>query len=768
MVLLRLIFAEAMALLLLGSACGKKAPRSGTIPLTSGWKFTTGDSLVYAQPDYDDSRWMPIRVDATWNKQGYPKYQGFAWYRIRVRIPSRLREEAALRDSLVFHMGCIDDFDQVFLNGELIGENLRPVPPGTTPTDAFSRLTYTLWDRPRRYALAVSDPRIRWDAENVIAVRVYDWGVAGGIYSGDLYIAMADISEYVSLNPHRTVFREAGNSVEKEIQLRNRSRKYTARGELLVTVRDNIQEKTVVRKTFPFTLNGGDSARFRVQFPKPHQSTTLHYTVHFRQSTRRLQKQEGFPYILTPPSPPEPRINYPRVYGQRPGHPLLFRIPVSGERPLHFTVRDLPPGLSLDSQGIIRGTVQEPGAYPIVVTVENAFGKDSCIVDLVIGDTIALTPPMGWNSWNCWGLSVSQEKILAAARAFVETGLADHGWSFINIDDGWEVEGNSPQPKRSPTGEILTNEKFPDMEKLGREIHALGLKFGIYSSPGPLTCGGYTASYGHEEQDARTFARWGVDYLKYDLCSYRKLMKDVHDPQELMPPYRKMYRALREQNRDIVYSLCEYGYGKVWEWGRSVGGNLWRTTGDIWDEWQRVVQIGFQQVENAPYAGPGHWNDPDMLVVGWVGWGEHLHPSYLTPDEQYSHISLWALLSAPLLLGCDLTRLDAFTLNLITNDEVLEINQDPMGRQAVPVIRQDSIQVWVKPMVNGRKAFGVFNLSRKTVHYRIPLNKLECTGKVALRDVWRQRDLGTFEKAYSVVIPPHGVVLVRCEIRDHQ
>ncbi|HHE54419.1 MAG TPA: glycoside hydrolase family 27 protein [Caldithrix abyssi] len=213
-------------------------------------------------------------------------------------------------------------------------------------------------------------------------------------------------------------------------------------------------------------------------------------------------------------------------------------------------------------------------------------------------------------------MSVTQERVYAAARAFVEKGLADHGWSFVNIDDGWEIYGQSTEPKRKQNGEIRTNEKFLNMKKLGDDIHALGLKFGIYSSPGPLTCGGYTANYQHEAQDAQIFASWGVDYLKYGLCSYQKFMKDVNDPQELKIPYQKMHRALQKINRDIIYSICEYGLGNVWQWGAEVGGNLWLTTGDIWDEWDRMAEIGFNQQQAAPYAGPGHWNDPDMLVIG--------------------------------------------------------------------------------------------------------------------------------------------------------
>ena len=452
------------------------------------------------------------------------------------------------------------------------------------------------------------------------------------------------------------------------------------------------------------------------------------------------------------------------MYGQRPGKPFLYRIAATGQRPMEFIALDLPEGLLLDTQtGIITGKVKKRGVYKIRLIAANRLGKDEKTLTVKIDDAIALTPPMGWNSWNCWGLSVTQERVYAAAKAFVQSGLADHGWTYINIDDGWEIYGGSDEPKRKPDDEIRTNKKFPDMRKLGDNIHALGLKFGIYSSPGPLTCGGYTASYGYEEQDARTFAKWGIDYLKYDLCSYRDLMKDQYDPEELMPPYNKMYKALRKLDRDIVYSLCEYGNGKVWEWGAKVGGNLWRTTGDIWDDWNRLFSIGFHQEEAAPYAGPGHWNDPDMLIVGWLGWGEHLHPTNLTPDEQYTHVSLWALLAAPLLLGNDLTRLDDFTLNLLSNDEVLAINQDSLGKQGVPVIKEDSIYVYKKELSDDTYAVGIFNIGTTTQKYTLSLNKIGFMNPIKIRDLWREQDLGLFDGGFETIVPPHGVVLVKIQ-----
>ncbi|NOX65446.1 MAG: hypothetical protein GXO85_06505, partial [Chlorobi bacterium] len=279
-----------------------------------------------------------------------------------------------------------------------------------------------------------------------------------------------------------------------------------------------ITEDEIYEKEISFNLAPGGKKDFSFKFDKPKESTTIEYDFELEDDTE-IEVSEGVPYILTPPVKDEPQINGSLIYGERPGKPFLYRIAATGKRPMSFAADNLPKGLTLDTKtGIVNGKVKNAGKYDVTLTAKNDLGSDEKTLEIVIGDKLSLTPPMGWNSWNCWGLSVSQDKVYDAAKSFVEKGLADHGWTNINIDDGWEIFGKSDAPKRSRKGEILTNEKFPDMKKLGDDIHALGLKFGIYSSPGPLTCGGYTASYKHEYQDARTFAKWGIDYLKYDLC----------------------------------------------------------------------------------------------------------------------------------------------------------------------------------------------------------------------------------------------------------
>jgi alpha-galactosidase len=386
---------------------------------------------------------------------------------------------------------------------------------------------------------------------------------------------------------------------------------------------------------------------------------------------------------------------------------------------------------------------------------------------------------MGWNSWNCWASAVDDQKVRAAADAFVRTGLINHGWTYINIDDCWEIKPNEKDTilsgkARDKNGMINTNKKFPSMKSLGDYVHRKGLKLGIYSSPGPLTCAGYTASYQFEEKDAQRYAQWGIDYLKYDWCSYGSIAKNP-SLDDFKKPYSVMRAALDKVPRDIVFSLCQYGMGNVWEWGGEVGGNCWRTTGDISDSWGSMAGIGFNQAGREKYAKPGNWNDPDMLVVGLVGWGPSLHPTNLKPDEQYTHISLWSLLSAPLLIGCDLSRIDKFTMNLLTNDEVIAVNQDPLGNQARQISKKDGKEVWAKQLEDGSIAVGLFYVGEDTKdpvkgfrwdekiteQITVTAYDLGIAGKYGVRDLWRQKDLGVQEGSYSADVPYHGVVLVR-------
>lgn len=418
--------------------------------------------------------------------------------------------------------------------------------------------------------------------------------------------------------------------------------------------------------------------------------------------------------ILTPKEAPEAQIHSAKVFGVRPNSPFLFTIAATGTRPMTFAAEGLPTGLKIDAQtGQITGVVATKGEYEVMVKATNALGSAQGKLRIVCGPQIGLTPAMGWNSWNCFAASVTADKVKAAADTMVAKGLINHGYTYINIDDFWEVNPRRAKddptlggPLRDEQGRVLSNPRFPDMKGLTDYIHAKGLKAGLYSSPGPWTCGGCTGSYQHEDQDAQQYGEWGFDYLKYDWCSYNDVVHGDHSLPALKKPYEVMRASLDKVPRDILYSLCQYGMGNSWEWAAHVGGNSARTTGDITDTWSSLSGIGFNQAGMEKFAGPGHFNDPDMLIVGKVGWSKDLHPTRLTHDEQYTHVSLWCLLSAPLLIGCDMTQLDDFTMGLLTNDEVIAVDQDPLGKQASRVAQERPKQIWAKDLEDGSKAVG--------------------------------------------------------------
>ncbi|MFD1256085.1 NPCBM/NEW2 domain-containing protein [Mucilaginibacter terrae] len=491
------------------------------------------------------------------------------------------------------------------------------------------------------------------------------------------------------------------------------------------------------------------------------------------------------PYILTPPAPATPRINGASVFGVRPGSPFQFMVPATGNRPMAFAAAGLPAGLKLDAKtGIITGKLTKVGTYMVTLTAKNAKGRAARKLRIVCGDKIALTPPMGWNSWNCFAGEVSAEKVKRAAAAMVSSGLVNHGWNYINVDDFWQNHRDSKDQTlrgkfRDEAGNIIPNVRFGDMKALADHVHQLGLKIGLYSSPGPWTCGGCAGSYGYEKQDALSYAKWGFDYLKYDWCSYGNVIDGMpgDDPYKVsslsykggnvlntaVKPFDLMGKLLREQPRDIVFSLCQYGMSDVWKWGNSVGGTAWRTTNDITDTWVSVKGIALAQDKAAEYAKPGNWNDPDMLVIGTVGWGNP-HPSKLKPDEQYLHFSLWSLFSAPLLIGCDMEKLDAFTLNLLTNDEVIAVNQDPLGKQATCMQIIGDLRIYVKQLEDGSRAVGFCNFGNQIVELNYhDFNKIGIKGKQKVRDLWRQKEVSTISANtnLAVKVPVHGVVLYK-------
>jgi alpha-galactosidase len=533
----------------------------------------------------------------------------------------------------------------------------------------------------------------------------------------------------------------------------------------------------------------------------------------------RQTEAERTAAILTPPASPSPRINGPHVYGERTGKPFFYAIPVTGDRPMTYAAQGLPPGLKLDEKtGFITGATTAAGRHKVKLTASNNKGSSSIVLDIVIGDQVCLTPPLGWNSWNRFAGSVDDAKVRAAADAMVASGLIDHGWTYINIDDTWEIKPGSSDPRlggpaRDAQGRILTNKKFPDMKALADYVHGKGLKFGIYSSPGPLTCAGYEATFGHEDQDAQSYADWGVDYVKYDWCSYgniareltikryaealpdqadqiRQLLPQVEtlsrnrkrtpeqddqlkdlrgkldamlakiDPEKkkqidlviLQDPYRLFRSSLDKVDRDIIFSFCQYGMGDVWKWGAQAGGNTWRTTGDINATWHRIADIGFNQNGHEAYAGPGHWNDPDMLEVG---------NGPLSSDEMYTHMTLWSLLDSPLLIGCDMTKMDPLTTSLFSNDEVLAVNQDSLGKQAYRIKQDGATEVWMKPMADGTLAVGLFNRGPSAGEVSVNWSDLKLNGPQQVRDLWRQKDLSAQKMGWSTTVNSHGAALIR-------
>jgi alpha-galactosidase len=355
---------------------------------------------------------------------------------------------------------------------------------------------------------------------------------------------------------------------------------------------------------------------------------------------------------------------------------------------------------------------------------------------------LAKTPPMGWNSWNKFASRVDDAAVRSMADAMAANGMKDAGYQYINIDDTWEAS-------RDGQGNITTNKKFPDMKALADYIHSKGLKIGIYSSPGPNTCAGYEGSYGHEEQDARTYAAWGIDYLKYDWCGARNIYTDG----EMQAVYQKMGDALVKAGRPILYSLCQYGRDDVWKWGPEVGGNAWRTTGDIRDTWDSMTKIGFSQDELAIWAAPGHWNDPDMLEIGNGG---------MTDDEYRTHMSLWAILAAPLLAGNDLRNMAPTILEILTNREVIAVNQDKDGKQGRRIAKSGDQEVWAKPLFDGGLAIGLFNRGDAPAKITVKWSDLGLkSAPVRARDLWTHSDLKLDGREYSSTVPVHGVVMLR-------
>lgn len=477
--------------------------------------------------------------------------------------------------------------------------------------------------------------------------------------------------------------------------------------------------------------------------------------------------------VLTPKPSPKPRINGAMAWGVRPGSPVLYTIAATGERPIEFKADGLPDGVSLDAKtGRLSGSIAEAGEYPVVLHAKNTKGEAERTLMLVCGETLALTPHMGWNSWYVWENHVTDASMRAAADAMVSTGMIDHGYMYVNIDDCWAIKPGAKDPllsgkERDERGRINANGRFPDMKGLTDYIHSKGLKAGIYTSPGKLTCAGFVGTYQHEADDAARFAEWGFDFLKYDWCSYEDV-SGGHGRAELRRPYELMAKLLKDQPRDLVLNLCQYGMGNVWEWGKEVGGHSWRTAGDLGGSFEGIASAmfrdGFGLADRAAFSGPGGWNDPDYLLLGYISnWKGSTSPTPLTPNEQYTHVSLWCLLGAPLIFSGDMTRLDEFTLGLLTNDDLIDVDQDVLGRAGSRVARDEATEteVWAKPLSDGSVAVGLFNRGEFEGTVDVKWRDVGLSGSRAVRDLWRQKDLGQFADGYEAKVPRHGCVVIR-------
>lgn len=465
----------------------------------------------------------------------------------------------------------------------------------------------------------------------------------------------------------------------------------------------------------------------------------------------------------------KPRINPPYVTGNYPGTPFLFYIPACGERPLTWSADNLPQGLTLDpATGIISGVVKTAGNYTVKLTAENKLGKATQELTVSIGNKLLLTPPMGWNSWNTFGKNLTEELIFETAGAMIGNGMRDLGYTYINIDDFWQLA------ERGEDGHIQINkENFPNgIKYVADSLHALGFKLGIYSDAAERTCGGVCGSYEYEEMDAADFASWGVDLLKYDYCGAPQ------DKDEAIRRYTAMGKALRNTDRSIVYSICEWGQLEPWTWAKEAGGHYWRTTFDIRDRWYTPV---YSHTDNgilniielneplAQYAESGAWNDPDMLVVGISGQSQSInaneeHAIGCTPEQYRSHMSMWAMMASPLLSGNDVRNMDSVTIATLTNAEIIAINQDILGKQAGRTLKTDAYQVWVKPLADGSQAIACLNVTDEVLEIVLNENAVPALSSCKIaRDVWAHQELDVKGGTINLVLQPHqcGVYILK-------
>ena len=502
--------------------------------------------------------------------------------------------------------------------------------------------------------------------------------------------------------------------------------------------------------------------------------------------------------ILTPVPPAAPRINGPVVYGARPGNPFLYRIPTQGERPIRFEINGLPDGLKLDADtGVITGvTPARRGDHPMTFSAKNKHGETSRPFKIVVGDKLALTPPTGWNSWGGQMINVSDVVMRKAADMMVERGLADVGFQYVGIDDcwmrlnqemydkrkKWTVKKHSAYdhqatltigPIRDELGNILPNGKFPDMKAMTTYIHSYGLKAGIYSSPGVQTCQEWAGSYGHECADADQYAKWGFDLLKYDQCSGGAFLKRLR---QNVPGFQTkdfwapMSNYLRSQNRDILLNLCQYGQDAPWTWAPELGIQSWRTGGDLNHNVKNYFINALRiATELRAYNKPGQWNDPDFMYIHRIKdvakMGEPSVEIKLDTNQRYQYVTLWSIVCAPFFFSCDIEHIDDFTVRLLGNADVLNINQDELCHTAEVIRNDDKTEtVMLKKLADGSKALAVFNRdAQNEATLTVKWQDIGGGSDLTVFDVWRQKSLGQIKDGISVQLSPNGVGLFLVE-----
>lgn len=471
-------------------------------------------------------------------------------------------------------------------------------------------------------------------------------------------------------------------------------------------------------------------------------------------------------YILTPNESLLPMIHGKSQYGAKPGSEILHYVPISGLEPLSVFIDNLPSGLSFDAnRRIIQGSIDKRGSYSVKIKVENALGTAHSTLLFRIGDTISFSPPIGWSSWYAHWEYVTQQDMYKAAHALRASGLQQYGFEYILIDDGWQDTSHA----LSKQG-LKPAFTFPDLKGMIDSLHGMGFKVGIYSSPGSHTCVKLPGSLNHEEQDADYFCSLNVDLVKHDWCGYQTVYDSLikssgADPTSLaIAPYELMGKALQRCTRDIFYMLCQYGNNEVWKWGRSIGGHSWRTTTDIQDNWWSMSNIvGFRQAGLEQYAGHNGWNDMDHLRLGYSQPGRYMQKTRLTPHEQYTQVSLWALLNSPLILSMHMDSMDVFTLQLLKNHEVLAMHQDPLGIQGRRIYKNIWQEIWSKPLLNGGMAIGLFNrddVGEQTIAITRDELGVNPDIRYKIRDLWTQKDIGYLDQQLQYTIPSHGVRLI--------